>query len=615
MSVRRSVPQPNPEFARDEDFLEGRERSASPEPTSPTSPIDGAIDPEAEFGCSTPIRQNTSGSLSSRFPPKIKQESTVRQGTVVTNASSQFEDTESWDRKTVLSLDGGGVRGYSSLLILQRLMQRIGELEREHEHPATTSYHPLKAIPSNDALSSMASNGGLPTSYSTISSQYLPCHYFDYMAGTSTGGLISIMLGRLRMNIDDCIKEYEMLGDRIFGHTRWFHLRSPLWYPRDKYSHETMRNVIEAVVNRRVPKVAGFPGGKNFAYDESRCRIIVVAIQKRIKDVAEVPYLFRTYKHLPKGQDDRERGQERNPGPAHDIPIAQVARATSAAPGYFEKIKIDEFEFLDGGFGANNPSREAFQEVRQMNNYSETAIGIFISVGTGKDDTISRFGGGGLSKYVTFLNFAKKWASDSERTHNDMVNDTLRKSHITYHRLNVDKGIGKMKLDEWKRRHGLVTGLGRSIGRMRRMLSAKPQRSEKAGTPNSVDSSTDSGRSSLSTHVPRWGQDRNKTLEKLRRETNEYLSKDDVKRSLDECAQYLVKHRRSRVHSRPERWERSCFNVWYRCTETGCPRAEKEYPTRDRLQKHLRDKHPNEYVAADERRLDEATNRGKIVEH
>ena len=31
----------------------------------------------------------------------------------------------------------------------------------------------------------------------TLLERYLPCHYFDYMAGTSPGGLISIMLGRL----------------------------------------------------------------------------------------------------------------------------------------------------------------------------------------------------------------------------------------------------------------------------------------------------------------------------------------------------------------------------------------------------------------------------------
>ena len=62
----------------------------------------------------------------------------------------------------ILALDGGGVRGLSSLLILQKLMNEIQRLNGESESP-------------------------------------LPCQYFDLICGTSTGGLIAIMLGRLHM--------------------------------------------------------------------------------------------------------------------------------------------------------------------------------------------------------------------------------------------------------------------------------------------------------------------------------------------------------------------------------------------------------------------------------
>jgi hypothetical protein len=65
----------------------------------------------------------------------------------------------------VLALDGGGVRGLSSLLILQRLMQEVQRLKGDSQPP-------------------------------------LPCEYFDLICGTSTGGLIAIMLGRLRMVSD-----------------------------------------------------------------------------------------------------------------------------------------------------------------------------------------------------------------------------------------------------------------------------------------------------------------------------------------------------------------------------------------------------------------------------
>ena len=84
--------------------------------------------------------------------------------------------------------------------------------------------------------------------------------------------LIGIMLGRLRMNVDDCITEYEKLGSKVFGHSRKCHIRSPLFWPRDKYNYKTLERVVEDVVRRRVPKVAEFPGGTNFAFDENRCR-------------------------------------------------------------------------------------------------------------------------------------------------------------------------------------------------------------------------------------------------------------------------------------------------------------------------------------------------------
>jgi len=69
----------------------------------------------------------------------------------------------------ILALDGGGVRGLSSLLIIERLMREIQRI-MVHNGQATT-------------------NAAVP----------LPCDYFDLICGTSTGGLIAIMLGRLRM--------------------------------------------------------------------------------------------------------------------------------------------------------------------------------------------------------------------------------------------------------------------------------------------------------------------------------------------------------------------------------------------------------------------------------
>ena len=39
-------------------------------------------------------------------------------------------------------IDGGGVRGYCTLKVLQRLMCQIGRVEEEHNVPNLTSFHP-----------------------------------------------------------------------------------------------------------------------------------------------------------------------------------------------------------------------------------------------------------------------------------------------------------------------------------------------------------------------------------------------------------------------------------------------------------------------------------------
>ena len=58
---------------------------------------------------------------------------------------------------------------------------------------------------------------------------------------------------------------------------------------------------------------------------------------------------------------------------AYDFPIAKVAYATSAAPTYFEPLKletgdtIDYFSLVDGGVYANNPAMCAYAEAKRYN--------------------------------------------------------------------------------------------------------------------------------------------------------------------------------------------------------------------------------------------------------
>jgi calcium-independent phospholipase A2-gamma len=73
----------------------------------------------------------------------------------------------------LLSLDGGGIRGLASLYMLRKILSFVGNPK--------------------------------------------PCDYFDMICGTSTGGLIAIMLGRLEMSVDQCIDAYIRMMHVVFN--------------------------------------------------------------------------------------------------------------------------------------------------------------------------------------------------------------------------------------------------------------------------------------------------------------------------------------------------------------------------------------------------------------
>ncbi len=374
---------------------------------------------------------------------------------------------------------------------------------------------------------------------------------------------------------------------------------------------------------------------------------MVIAFQKSRVGGVDKPYLFRTYTNLHKSDDLEARPFDRNPAQAHDIPIWQVARATSAAPTYFKPVVIDGFEYLDGGFGANNPCAEIYDEVKKMNNNYEKCVHFILSIGTGRNKKLNRFQGHGIGRYWNYLNFARKWATDSEKTHQQMIRDKGNSTFkFHYRRLNVEEGLGLMKLDEWRARGTLKRKIGSIIGKRRARPSeavsqhtqasvgkeAQPQNgrvlSDIRSTPNgnhprenAPSESTSEGASEpISAPViteeelgaagrmngassercsdsinlaaiPQWLQPKNRTLENIRKHTLTYVEQDQVKKWLEECAKILVEGRRTRAKSNPQRWERACFCTWYTCKVDGCPRAEKKYPQRKDMVKHLKDKH------------------------
>ncbi|KAL9116602.1 MAG: hypothetical protein Q9187_006872, partial [Circinaria calcarea] len=280
--------------------------------------------------------------------------------------------------------------------------------------------------------------------------------------------------------------------------------------------------------------------------------------------VVEVPFMLRSYEHLRGGYY-----LERNPGPAHCYPIWQVARATTAAPTYFDRMVIGNQRFWDGGFGCNNPSWEAYHEVVNMNNGNGGAVALLLSIGTG-ESRISRFAQGKWSQVYQFLKAAKKLASDSQKVHDDMVRFSENGKRFPYYRLNVRDGLSEMKLDEWKKAKG---------GRL--------------DTLDQLTSATD--------EYLRYGFiDPQKTV--------------SVKQHLRDIAEKLVNARRLRASSAC--WEAVALGVQYRCTIEHCHRGQTLQKTSIDLWKHFRRYHkmsgPSECTDEERHTIEDLIKKGRV---
>ena len=193
-----------------------------------------------------------------------------------------------------------------------------------------------------------------------------------------------------------------------------------------------------------------------------------------------------------------------------------------------------------GGFGANNPTEEVFRSVKQLSNYNPRTVEALVSIGTGKNLEADR-NPSGYGLYMYYGNTAAHWATQSEPTHERIVDAT--RGNADYCRLNVEHGLGKMKLDAWKGEKGC------------------------------------------------------KTLELIRSKTQDYLDSPDVQRLISAYARQLVSIRRARSNpTYSDRWERFCHGVEYNCCATSnCPDSrDKRYEDRQALRRHLQEFHPSE---------------------
>ena len=79
-----------------------------------------------------------------------------------------------------------------------------------------------------------------------------PCEYFDLIGGTSTGGVIAIMLGRLQMDVHSCITAYLDLSSVAFHRRRHkaniFGRGNDVYHVKGTYSSKGLEEAVKKVV-------------------------------------------------------------------------------------------------------------------------------------------------------------------------------------------------------------------------------------------------------------------------------------------------------------------------------------------------------------------------------
>jgi len=166
---------------------------------------------------------------------------------------------------------------------------------------------------------------------------------FDLIAGTSTGGILACALGKpAPLPAAEIASLYIEEGPKIFDRSLLKQITSLGGYLDERYSDKGLVNALERYLGDTQMTAATLP-------------LLLTAYDTEARAI-----------HLLRSEGEHSGAS-----------MVDAAHATSAAPTYFEPVRLDGACLIDGGVFATNPALVAYAEVRGK-------LDFLLSLGTGE---------------------------------------------------------------------------------------------------------------------------------------------------------------------------------------------------------------------------------------
>lgn len=304
----------------------------------------------------------------------------------------------------ILSLDGGGIRGIITCVILKYIEEQLQKLDNPD-----------------------AKLGD----------------YFDLIAGSSTGGLIATILlfpdekQKAKFSVQTALDLYADKGDSIFNVSFWENLINPFGLFNEKISEVNLEKQLE-----------DFFG--------------TLELKNLIKPSLITSYDIDARKAKFFASHDAQKPLENFY--VKDLCRATAAAPTYFEPAKIKSFYNQEFTLIDGGVFANNPALCAYAEARKIDfqrvlndkgkvNYPNINDMIIVSVGTGtvlKSYNFEDFNNAGKLKWISpLIDILLSANVETVDYHLRKMYETLGPRHtLNYHRLMPDLKNASPEMDK-----------------------------------------------------------------------------------------------------------------------------------------------------------------------